>query len=194
MPASKKKPTKKKKLTKQQRLFVAEYTGDPKRNQTQAAIRAKYSEKTATVTAARLLTYVHVQEAVEDAMRAQEKRIEITSDRILQELAIIAFSDPKHYIEIQPDGTVRVLTLDEIDGPAARAIKEVKGSFKIAEEKEGEGKRTILYSDTEYKLHDKMKALELLGKNKALFTDKLVVEGGPFVIVKRDYKEETKDA
>lgn len=174
MPASKKKPTKRK-LTDKRRLFVTEYLVD--RNATQAAIRAGFSAKTADRIGPELLGISCVKEALEDALRAQERRIEITADRILQELALIAFCDPRHYMEIEPDGNVRILSFDEMPEGASRTIKGVKASHKIKEnavagEKTDKPTETVtLYSSLEYTHHDKMKALELLGKNKKLFID-----------------------
>lgn len=71
--------------------FVAEYLVDL--NATQAAIRAGYSERTAKQQGARLLTKGDVQAELQAAMKARAERTEVTQDRVLKELARLAFFD-----------------------------------------------------------------------------------------------------
>lgn len=84
-------------LTPKQKRFVDEYLIDL--NATQAAIRAGYSKRTAEWIGPQLLGKTHVSEAVTERMRARELRTEITQDRVLQELAKIAFSDIRRAIK-----------------------------------------------------------------------------------------------
>ena len=183
MPRSKQTP---KKLTPRQRLFVLEITKDPRdKDATAAAIRAGFKERSAKSTASRMLThdnFKHVQDAIEEKTLANEARVDISTDRIARELALIAFSDPAHYMEIMPDGTSRVLSFDEMDPEARRALKSVSATHKIKEVVAGEGdpdkaETVILYSSVEYAHHDKMKALELLGKHKKMFIEVKEVRG-----------------
>ena len=76
-------------LTKKQQLFVEEYLKDL--NATQAAIRAGYSAKTAYAIAEKLLRKAEIKQAIQEAMKARSDRTEITQDRVLQELARLAF-------------------------------------------------------------------------------------------------------
>lgn len=80
------------KLTDKQARFVKEYLIDL--NATQAAIRAGYSEKTAQEQSSRLLSNVMVQKAVEKAQAKTSKKLEITHERVLNEIAEIAFKAP----------------------------------------------------------------------------------------------------
>ena len=68
-------------------LFVSEYLVDL------SATRAGYSAKTAKQQGHRLLQDPAVQEAVEEARAAREKRTHITQDRVLRELARIGVAD-----------------------------------------------------------------------------------------------------
>lgn len=61
-------------------------------NATQAAIRAGYSEKTAYSQGQRLLKNVEVAEAIERGQSKTGQRLEITKDRIVEELAKMAFA------------------------------------------------------------------------------------------------------
>lgn len=83
-------------MTRKQDRFVKEYLIDL--NATQAAIRAGYSPKTANEQGARLLANVSVQEAIAKAMAERSKRTGISQDRVIQELARIAFVNPQNVI------------------------------------------------------------------------------------------------
>lgn len=71
-------------LTNKQARFVEEYLVDL--NATQAAIRAGYSKKGATVRGSELLANRKVKRAVAVKRREQAKRTEITADMILEGL------------------------------------------------------------------------------------------------------------
>ena len=127
-------------------------------NATQAAIRAKYSEKTAKEQGARLLTNVHVSAAIEKAMEKRSKKTEITQERVVVELARIAFGDLRGVVTWGPSG-VAFKNSAEISDDDAAAISEVSETVT----KEGGTQRI--------KRHDKVKALELLGKHLGMFKD-----------------------
>jgi phage terminase small subunit len=152
------------KLNARQQLFVAEYLKDL--NATQAAIRAGYSEKTARQIGARLLTNVVIAEAI--ATKAQKKidRIEITSDRVLNELAMMGFANMLDYISVQ-NGDAFV-DLSQLTREQAAAIQEIT----VEEYSEGRGEEKRDIKRTRFKLGDKRGSLELLGKFLKLFTDK----------------------
>jgi len=71
-------------LTKQKKLFAKEYIIDL--NATQAAIRAGYSEHTATKQGSRLLTTVEVEEEVQRLMDKRAKKVEISAEDILNDI------------------------------------------------------------------------------------------------------------
>jgi phage terminase small subunit len=73
---------KRKKLTNKQKLFVKEYLVDL--NATQAAIRAGYSKKSAYSIADETLRIPEVAAAIQEAMNARSKRVEITADYVLK--------------------------------------------------------------------------------------------------------------
>jgi len=82
-------------LTARQRRFVDEYLVDV--NATQAAIRAGYSARTANVSGCENLTKPNIAAAIITAMQARAQRTQITADRVLEELAVIAFSDIRDF-------------------------------------------------------------------------------------------------
>ena len=79
-------------MTAKQERFVEEYLIDL--NATQAAIRAGYSPKTANEQGARLLAKVSVQTAISKAQAERSRRTGINQDRVIRELAKVAFLNP----------------------------------------------------------------------------------------------------
>jgi phage terminase small subunit len=77
-------------LNEKQKRFVKEYLVDL--NATQAAIRAGYSKKTAGSQGQRLLKNVEIQTAIQASATRRAQRTEITADRVVEELATVAFS------------------------------------------------------------------------------------------------------
>lgn len=158
-------------LNPKQQRFCEEYLIDL--NATQAAIRAGYAVKTATEQASRLLTNVNVSREIERLQAVQSRRTGITADRVIRELAKIAFVDPDRVINAD-DGTIKADATDE-DKAAIQGVKVKRSSSMNGDSFENE-----------VRLYDKTKALELLGKHLGLFTDKvdlnmtqpIVVSGG----------------
>lgn len=146
------------KLTAKQQRFIEEYMIDL--NATQAAIRAGYSPNGASVTATDLLANTKIRDEVDKKMAERSKRTGVTQDRIIRELARIAFVDPTDVINMA-EGTIDDL-VDE-DSRAAIASVKVK-TFSTR------GGQEIV--EREVKLHDKIKALELLGKHNRMFVDR----------------------
>ena len=146
------------KLSPKQAAFVAEYLIDL--NATQAAIRAGYSEKSAARISVELLNKTQVCEAIKKAQAKRTERTEITADRVVTELAKIAFADPRDLMEWGPNG---VMLKD-----SSTLTEEQAAS--VAEVAEGNGGTLRL------KKHDKVKALELLGRHIGMFRDKVETE------------------
>lgn len=149
-------------------VFVEEYLIDL--NATQAAIRAGYSVKTANEQGARLLANVSVQTKIAKAMAERSKRTGINQDRVVLELARIAFVNPQNLIDtkdasVRPDATEDDLAC--IQSVKVKAMDGEKGSS----------------IEREVKLNDKMKALELLGKHLGMWNDKIDVNVAVPVVI-----------
>lgn len=140
-----------------QEQFCKEYLIDL--NATQAAIRAGYSEKTARQQGQRLLTKVDIQNRIAELKAERSRRIEITADMVVQEIAKIAFSDLGDFMTWNVDGEVSMLPQEDIDTAALQSIKSNRILRPIGEDEE------IIDASLEVKLHPKMKALELLYKH-----------------------------
>lgn len=144
-------------VTEKQKRFVAEYLIDL--NATQAAIRAGYSPKTANEQGARLLANVSVQGGIAQAMAERSRRTGISQDRVVQELAKIAFVNASDVIDME-QATV-------LPG----AVREDLACIQSVKVKDG---NTM---EREVKLADKLRALELLGRHLGMFKDKVEVSG-----------------
>ena len=84
-------------LTDKQTRFVAEYLIDT--NATQAAIRCGYSRKTAKQQGTRLLSNAVVKAAIRRAQARTLGKLELTAERVLQELARVAFSTVQDHFD-----------------------------------------------------------------------------------------------
>ena len=159
-----------KKLTPKQQMFCDEYLIDL--NATQAAIRAGYSERTAYRIGSELLQKTSVQEKLQERMHDREVRTEITQDKVLKELAAIAFSNGSDYAKVITK-TCKNKRGEEVEYQDV----ELELTDKLPPEKKKAiagikmGKNGIEVSTC-----DKVKALELLGRHLGMFNDKLEVK------------------
>jgi len=152
-------------LTAKQERFVAEYLVDL--NATQAAIRAGYSEKTATEQGSRLLTNVKVQEAIAKGQNKTAEKLEITKDRIVEELAKIGFSNMLDYMRAGNDGDP-YLDFSNLTREQAAALAEVT----VEDFKDGRGEDARDVRRIKFKLHDKKGALVDLAKMLGFMVEK----------------------
>lgn len=146
-------------MTKKQKRFIEEYLVDL--NATQAAIRAGYSPDTAKSIGSENLTKPDIQARIAKAMAERSKRTGVNADRVVMELAKIAFVNARDVIDaetasLKPDAAPE-------DTAAIQSVK-VKTFGEDGLERE-------------IKMADKLKALELLGKHLGMFKDKVELSG-----------------
>lgn len=151
-------------LNDKQARFVAEYGVD--QNGTQAAIRAGYSPKTARSIAHENLTKPDIREAIAEAEAERFQRLDITADRVLEEMARLAFSDMGVFLRFDADGAA-YLDLSALPPGATRLIRKITQEVVFGGEGEGEEGRRVL--KTRIELHDKRPALEKLGQHLGLW-------------------------
>ena len=170
-------------LTDKQQRFCDEYLIDL--NGTQAAIRAGYSEKTASAQAARLLANVKVQSQIQKRKQERIERTEITQDMVLQELALIAFSNAADYAAVveKPatmngdDGTVIELFGEDGKPQMYRTVEPVLTKDLTENQKRALSTIKKGRDGFEVKTYDKIRALELLGKHLGMWEEKVTVTG-----------------
>ena len=144
----------------QERRFAEEYLVDL--NATRAALRAGYRPGTA----AKAAEWIHpehptkpaLRQLVEQEMAKRSRRTGVNADRVVRELARIAFGDPMDVIDPETGGL-----LPDIDREDRAMIAGIRVRRGEAEERE-------------VRLADRVRALELLGKHLGMFTEHVQVE------------------
>ena len=147
-------------------------------NATQAAIRAGYSVKTAGSIGDENLKKPEINSAIAKEMAKRSKRTGVNQDRVVLELAKIAFVNASDVIDADT-ATVK----DDATADDTAAIQSIK--VKVFPTKDGEG------VEREIKLGDKLKALELLGKHLGMWNDKFDLNVNlPIIISGEDQLED----
>ena len=158
-------------LTPRQRCFVAEYLVDL--NATQAAIRAGYSERTAASIASENLRKPDIATAIVAAKARRAERTELDQDRVVLELARIAFSDLRNVVEWDGGG-LHFRDSDELTPDVAAAVREIRSDRRRMRGRDG---RETEREERHVRLYDKPKALELLGRHLGLFPTRMEHSG-----------------
>lgn len=144
-------------LSLQQEKFVREYLKDG--NGTRAAIAAGYKKKYAECTASRLLKNVKISQVLNKMQSKQLERMEISADRVMLELARLAFFDASKLRNA--DGSFK--DLHEIDADTRASIN----SIELSDDKKPKIKKLGV--------HRKDAALNTLAKHFKLLSDKIEV-------------------
>lgn len=144
-------------LNIRQQRFVDEYliTGSGR----EAAIRAGYSPHSATDIAVYLRKLPHVAKAIHLRRAAAGRRTQVARDRVLMELARVAFSDIGEILDWESGDDITLRPKVEISPHDRAAIAE------IAPRRYGKGPRI--------KLHNKARALEALARHLGVY-DKIM--------------------
>lgn len=136
------------KLTEKQKRFVAEYMVDL--NATAAARRAGYKDPNI---GRQLITKNNVSAEIAKRREQLQSKLEITQETVLQELAAIAFANGTDFVTVTGAGLLCVKPTNEVAREKLPAIAGIKYN----------------QMGIEIKLHDKVRALELLGKHLGIF-------------------------
>lgn len=172
------------------REYIIDYNGK------QAAIRARYSEKTAKEQASRLLTNANIDARWRELDKIETEKLGITKERILREYAKLAFTNSDdlmlytdEYIMVSP------WTEDEETGEKipAQYRKVSKAYLKPHDELTGDQKGVIQEiketpTGVSIKLYDKKASLDSLAKIKGMLVDKKEIsgpDGEPIAIIIR---------
>jgi phage terminase small subunit len=143
-------------LTVKQDAFVREYLIDL--NATQAAIRAGYSEGSAAVMGSQNLRKHNIQAAITFEMEKRSQRTQVSPDKVVRELAKLAFSNMKSFMEWN-EKEVKIIDSNSLSDDDSACVSEIIQT-------DTSSGRTI-----KIKLYDKKAALELLGRHLGMFSD-----------------------
>jgi phage terminase small subunit len=151
-----------KRLTRKGQAFVQAYLTD--RNAARAARFAGYSKRSDRAIGWENLTKPDIAAAVSAGLDMLAARAEITAERVLREIAAVAFASASHFVEAV-DGSLTAEEGTEASGAALqvrhRRLKKDDGTFE---------------TETVYQQQDKLKALQMLGKKFKLFVERVEVE------------------
>jgi len=153
------------KLTAKQATFLDEYLTDL--DATQAAIRGGYSKRAARQIGDENMSKPAISAAIAEARAGRSVRTEIIADRVVRELARIAFFDVRK--AFNPDGTMK--PLDQLDDDAAAAI----AGIEVSELRDGDG--NVVGVLKKLKICEKLGALDKLGRFLGMWNDKLKLQG-----------------
>ena len=153
-------------MTPKQKLFAEEYLKDL--NATQSAIRAGYSKKTAYAIGQENLKKPEIQKEIQKLMDKRSKINEITADNVLKELASIAFADSTAYAKLKHKSVYNDVTGETEE----MAYIELTDTDDLSEEQK-KAISAIKYTRNgiAVETHNKLKALELLGKHLGMFDE-----------------------
>lgn len=144
--------------------FVLAYLQDPTSGAA-CARKAGYAESTAKVKASQLLSDSRVQACIALGQQLREDRTMVTSERTINELAIIAFSSIGDF-EVKP-GTNQVVTKEGVPEYALRSVSSAEYTTSVQESENGDVKTTY---KVKIKLWSKTDALRMLALYQKLLS------------------------
>jgi phage terminase small subunit len=159
-------------LSEQEARFVEALLVDPDRNGTKAAVLAGYAERSAHVTASRLLKRAKVRAAIAEREQAVQLVVQeqtgITVARLVQEVAHSALLDPKDFY----DERGALLPLHTMPEHARRAIGQLETEARYIEGPGGDSEALIKVTTGKLRPNDKLRSIELIAKLLGFLRDK----------------------
>lgn len=146
----------KRSMNARQRRFVEEYLKDL--NGSEAARRAGYSAVSAHVHSNRLMRDPAIKAAIDAELGKRSKRTQITADRVLIELARIAFANIADFATFDADH----VTLTD---------SATLGRHRLAAVAEVTQTTTRDGVNVKIKMHDKLAALEKIGRHLGMWKE-----------------------
>lgn len=165
-------------LTPKQARFVVEFVA-AECNAAEAARRAGYSESCAKEIGHENLTKPHIQRALASYCGPLLRRSEVTAERVLQEYARVAFIRLDDVATWDEEGRVRVKPSAELEPDALAALRCLEFRETTTRTKQGD---EIERRRLKVKLHDKLKALDVLAEVTELVEAEKPT-AGPVVVV-----------
>ncbi len=137
------------KLTPKQKMFISEYLIDF--NGTRSAKAAGYAEKYAAEEASKLIRNPKVAKKIKKAMAKRQEIAYGKSIEVMKQLSKIAFAKIGDVAQWDSE-ELNLINSNLIETDFVQEVQQLKGKVKV-------------------KLHDKVKALELLGKHLGMFNE-----------------------
>lgn len=149
-------------LSDKQKRFCEAYLIDLNATKAYKSVYNTKNDNSAAASAAKLLRNPKIQQYLQDRQKALQEKTGITQERVLKELASIAFSDIRKYY----NDDNAMLKIIDLDPEAAAAIAGVE----VDELKEWiDGENITVGVTRKLKRWDKVKALEMLARHLGMF-------------------------
>ena len=158
------KSKKKQKITERDKLFLMELLADPKMNPANAARKVGYADSVAKskaylwVSNSKQNPKPHIKELYDKILRERTQKLEVSVQKIENELIKIGFSNLPEIMNVLGDELdfSKLKNLNDYEKAAILEISHIS--------QEG-------FEQKKLKLHSKIRALELLGKRYKMFID-----------------------
>lgn len=129
-------------------------------NGAESARYAGFAEESARQEASRLLAREDVQDYLQKLRESLSEKTGITQERVLQEIAKIAFSDIRNYY--QDDNNLKpICDLDDNEAAALASVKSYEENMP--------GTSIVVGMNREIKLYDKLAGLEKLARHLGMY-------------------------
>lgn len=174
------------KTTDKMLQFVDEYVID--KNASAAARRAGYSKKTAHAMGAENLRKPLIKALIKKKLGELAAKNEVTAERVVAEMAKLAFAEPEAYYRINADGDA-VVDLSNLTSDQWAAVQEVSTTRIQSKDKRAKGQDKDTVIATKMKLADKKGNLELLARHLGILTDNIHNTGEIKIHVDGDDKD-----
>ena len=152
-------------LSSKQKKWVEAYLNDPKRDIIKAARAAGYPESFCLTQAKRRFERELIKEVVRQEEIRVWKKIQISHERVAQEIANIAFSNLDNFLIDDPERPGKKIV--DFSKATSQQIAAI-GSY--TEEETKKGRRVKLT------MCDKLNALQILGKSMGMFKERVEVD------------------
>lgn len=160
-------------LSDAERRFVEEYLID--RNGVRS-YRVAYGETQSYSAAAnaawKLLRKSHIRAEIDAADAALRRRCRVSADRVVREIAAVAFADIGDHLDYAADGLPQMKPGRAVSATARKSLKKIKIKKRRIRSKDNDADGIIEeVEEAEIELHDKLAALDKLAKHLGLFKD-----------------------
>jgi phage terminase small subunit len=154
------------KLTPEEERFVDEYLIDFNGTAAYCRVHPGAKRRTASVEASRLVAKPNIAKAIRRGRRDLARRCGLSAERVLRELAKIAFFDPGAVCDLTSD-RLQLLPPRQIPPEARATVAGVKVRRRVTQPR---GVRVVV-EEVEFMFCDKLRALALLMRHLGLLRD-----------------------
>jgi len=164
-------------LTDEERRFVEEYLIDRNGVRSWRAVHgAEQTYAAAAVSASQLLKKPKIKAEIAAAECAISRRCRVSAERVVRELAAVAFSDIGDHVDYTNEGLPRLKPGKSVTATARKSLKKIKIKTRRLKSHGNDDSVVEEVEEAEVELYDKLSALDKLSKQLGLFKDEAPIE------------------